>query len=96
MEAAAGPSVREVASKGDIFAILARIMIDRFDFPVEIVVPEAHVVDDLDLDSIDTLDLAVQLEEEMGFDLDEEMLKGVERLEDVVDVIHARLGSASA
>jgi acyl carrier protein len=96
MEAAAGTLARSGASKDDIFAMLVRIMVGRFDFAAEEIVPEAHIVEDLDLDSIDTLDLAVQVEEETGLELDEEELKGVERLADVVDVIHTRLGSASA
>ena len=96
VEVVAGQSTRGITSKEDIYAMLVRIMVGRFDFAADDVMPDAHIVDDLDLDSIDTLDLAVQVEEETGLELDEELLKGVERLRDVVDVIHARLESGSA
>ena len=52
---------------------------------------ETHLVDDLDLDSIDWVDLAVRLEETLGFTLPEEQLKSVLTVQDVVELIHGAL-----
>jgi len=85
-----------VLSKGEIFELLRRIIVDRFDFPRDLVVPDARIVDDLDLDSLDAVDLVQQLEEETGYDLDEDQLKGVQRLQDLVNVLYGELGAEPA
>jgi len=51
----------------------------------------AHLIDDLDLDSIDAVDLAVNVEQELGLSLTEGELKSIHTVQDVVDVIHGRL-----
>ena len=53
--------------------------------------PGAHLIDDLDLDSIDAVDLAVNVEQELGLSLTEGELKSLHTVQDVVDVIHRRL-----
>lgn len=58
--------------------------------------PTAHLVDDLDLDSIDAIDLAVRLEETLGIQLREEELKAIRTVQDVVDTVHERLHGATA
>jgi acyl carrier protein len=57
--------------------------------------PTAHLVDDLDLDSIDLVDLAVSLEESIGGALAEDELKSVRTVQDAVDAIHAGLVARS-
>ena len=47
--------------------------------------------DDLDLDSIDAIDLAVKLEERVGLDLEEEQLRSLRLVQDVVDLVHTHL-----
>ena len=54
--------------------------------------PGAHLIDDLDLDSIDAVDLAVNVEQELGLSLSEGELKSIHTVQDVVDLIHGRLG----
>ena len=51
----------------------------------------AHLIDDLDLDSIDLVDLAVSLEQDRGIKLDEEDLKTVRTVGDAVDAVRAAL-----
>ena len=56
----------------------------------------AHLIDDLDLDSIDLVDLAVSLEQERGIKLDEEELKSVRTVGDAVNAIRAALARGAA
>ncbi len=78
-------------SRDEIFEAVAQALAREFEFePAELRL-EAHLVDDLDLDSIDAIDLAVRLEEQLGVSFSEEDLKSVQTLEDVVDLIHERL-----
>jgi acyl carrier protein len=53
--------------------------------------PGAHLIDDLDLDSIDAVDLAVNVEKELGLTLSEGDLKSIQTVQDVIDLIHGRL-----
>ena len=56
----------------------------------------AHLIDDLDLDSIDLVDLAVSLEEERGIKLDEDDLKSVRTVGDAVNAVHAAFARSAA
>ena len=56
----------------------------------------AHLIDDLDLDSIDLVDLAVSLEENRGIKLDEEELKSVRTVGDAVEAIRSALARSAA
>jgi acyl carrier protein len=76
-------------------AILARvtdILVGSFDLDPGQVHPTAHLIDELDLDSIDAIDLVVGLEEQTGLRVSEQELKGIRIVQDIVDLIHRRLG----
>lgn len=79
-------------SKDEIFKWVAEVLKREFQFRDEDLVPQAHLMDDLDLDSIDAIDLAVRLEEKTGLSLKEQDLKSIETIQDVVDLVHERLG----
>jgi acyl carrier protein len=53
--------------------------------------PTAHLIDDLDLDSIDAIDLAVGLEKETGLEMNEKELRSIQIVQDVVDMVHRKL-----
>ncbi|MCG8591442.1 MAG: acyl carrier protein [Proteobacteria bacterium] len=78
-------------SKEDIYKKLSEIMKREFGFEESQLTLKAHLVDDLDLDSIDAIDLAVWLEEEMGQSLAEEDLRSIRTVEDVIDAVHLAL-----
>jgi len=81
-------------SKERIFARVTEILTEYFEVAPEAVHPTAHVIDDLDLDSIDAIDLAVSLEEDTGLKLNDEELKSVRVVQDVVDLVYGKLKSA--
>ena len=56
----------------------------------------AHLIDDLDLDSIDLVDLAVSLEEERGIKLDEDDLKSVRTVGDAVNAVRAAFARSTS
>jgi acyl carrier protein len=78
-------------SRREIFEALCEALIREFELPAEQLQADAHLVDDLDLDSIDAIDLAVRLEERLGVAFTERDLKNVQTLQDVVDLIDERL-----
>jgi acyl carrier protein len=81
-------------TKDRILERVTEILIEYFEVAPEDVRPDAHVIDDLDLDSIDAIDLAVSLEEDTGLNLSDEELKGIRLVQDVVDLVHDKLQSA--
>jgi acyl carrier protein len=78
------------ASRDEIFQQLRQLLLDQFELRPEQVVPTAQLRDDLDLDSIDWINMAVYLEEATGYKLREEDLTSIRTVQDVVDLLHAR------
>lgn len=78
-------------SKAEILGSVTDALVREFEFASDRLHPGAHLIDDLDLDSIDAIDLAVRLEEQLGVSFSEEDLKSLQTLQDVVDLIHERL-----
>jgi acyl carrier protein len=80
-----------VQSKEEILARVTEILTKSFDLNPADVHPTTHLIDDLDLDSIDAIDLAVGLEEETGLEMNEEELRSIQIVQDVVDMVHRKL-----
>jgi acyl carrier protein len=79
-------------SKEEILSRLTRVLVDTFELDPGDIRPTANLIEDLDLDSIDLIDLAVQLEEETGLDLEEAELKQIRIVQDVVDLVQRKVG----
>ena len=78
-------------TREQIFARVAGVLMESFDLTPEQVQLGAHLIDDLDLDSIDAIDLVVGLEEETGLDVSESELKAIRLVGDIVDLVHRKL-----
>jgi acyl carrier protein len=78
-------------SKAEVYEQLKEVLVTEFGLPAEQLAPEAHLVKDLDLDSIDWIDMAVALEGRTGRELRERELASIRTIQDVVDVIHRKL-----
>jgi acyl carrier protein len=70
-----------------LFEAIKKYLIDEFEVPEEKIHPEAHLFDDLELDSIDAVDMAAILEAEMNLEVDEEELKKIRTIKDVITFI---------
>jgi acyl carrier protein len=81
-------------NKEEILERVVEILSDSFELDRGDVVPTAHLFEDLDLDSIDAIDLIVGLQEETGLKLTEDELRSIRIVQDVVDLLHRRLGAA--
>jgi acyl carrier protein len=81
-------------TKEEILERVVQILAESFELDRADVVPTAHLFEDLDLDSIDAIDLVVGLQEETGLKLTEDELRAIRIVQDVVDLLHRRLGGA--
>lgn len=75
-------------SRESIFAELQRILVDNFELNRQDVTLEANLYQDLDIDSIDAVDLMVELKELTGRKLDPEAFKQVRTVNDVVNALY--------
>lgn len=64
---------------------LTRILVDEFEIPESDIVPDANLYQDLDLDSIDAIDLVVKLQNLTDTKLDAESFKKVRTISDVIN-----------
>lgn len=78
-------------SKTEVYERLKQVLVEEFGFSDNRIQPTTHLVNDLDLDSIDWINMAVALEVRTGRKLKEEDLTSIRTVQDVVDVIHRRL-----
>jgi acyl carrier protein len=83
-------------SPDDVFRTLREVLSGHFGLPPEQVIRQARLAEDLDLDSIDWIDMAVKLHAETGLKLTEAELAGIRTVQDVVEVIHRRLSAGVA
>ena len=72
--------------------MVRRVLRTEFELEDDELSEDARLVDDLELDSVDAVALAVRLEEETGIALEEEALKAMRTVGDVVGVVGERLG----
>ncbi len=80
-----------MVSKSDIAGVLSKYLQDLFDLPAEKITLGARLFDDLDLDSIDAVDLVVKLQEYTGRKISPSEFKSVRTVGDVVDRIYAKV-----
>ncbi|WP_407396478.1 acyl carrier protein [Treponema sp.] len=77
-------------SKEEIFVKLKEILVSVFELDEADITPDALLGDDLDLDSIDAIDLVVKMKEytpEGKPTIDASIFKEVKTVQDVVDAI---------
>jgi len=76
-------------NREEIFATLTTILVEEFEIDAEDISLEANLYSDLDLDSIDAVDLVVKLREITGKKIDPKSFKAVRTVSDVVDAVEA-------
>ena len=81
-------------SKDEIFTKLKDILVSEFEIEEDSITPDATLFDDLDLDSIDSIDLIQKMKEFMpaGTKFDPAIFKTVKTVQDVVDAIVPYMG----
>jgi acyl carrier protein len=72
---------------------LRAILADSFEIEPERVKPETQLFDELDLDSIDAVDLAIKLQAMTGKRIKPDVFKGVRTVGDVIGVVRSLLAA---
>jgi acyl carrier protein len=74
-----------MSEKERIYTEVRNVMVELFELDPDSITPEARLAEDLDLDSIDAVDLVVRLQHLTGRKLRPEEFKAVRTVGDVVD-----------
>ncbi|WP_372871267.1 acyl carrier protein [Shewanella sp.] len=76
-------------NREQILEKLTTILVDDFEIDTDAISLEANLYQDLDLDSIDAVDLVIKLQQLTGKKIKPEEFKSVRTVEDVVNAIEA-------
>ena len=83
-------------TKDEILQRIVDILVKTFDLDPALVVPQARLREDLDIDSIDAVDLIVQLKPLLGRSLQPDAFKSVRTVQDIVDVLYGLIRDQAA
>jgi acyl carrier protein len=78
-----------------IFTRLKEILSQTFELPEQNIHMDSHLFEDLDLDSIDAVDLALKLQEMTGKRIKPDEFKTVRTVRDVVSAVRNLLAAAA-
>ena len=78
-------------NKAEIFIKLQDVLATTFQLDPKAITLESNLFTDLDLDSIDAVELAIQLQDITGRRVKAEAFKGVRTVSDVVETVHVML-----
>jgi acyl carrier protein len=74
-------------TKEDIAGIIKTFLIEEFEIDAEKINPSAHLKDDLGLESLDFVDIAVIVQKEFGLTLKGEEMTAIRTLDDLYEYI---------
>jgi acyl carrier protein len=74
-------------TKDEIFTHIKDILTQEFDISADKLKADARLVEDLDLDSIDAVDLVVRLQKVINCKVEPDDFKQIKTLQDMVDAI---------
>jgi len=82
-----------VISKDDIFNKIKEVLVDEFEVDAENVTLDANLFTDLELDSLDAIDLMVTLDKELDIEINTETMQDMRTIQNVCDFVLAAVKS---
>jgi len=80
-------------TREELLTKCVEVLTETFGIDQAIIKPEARLYEDLDIDSIDAVDLIVQLKPMVGKRMSPEAFKKVRTVQDVVDALYTLIHS---
>lgn len=78
-------------SQEEIYQKIASVLVELFEVDPAQISPDANLYQDLDIDSIDAVDLVVELKKVTGKKIQPDDFKAVRTVQDIVDAVQALL-----
>lgn len=83
-------------SKEEIYEKLREVLVELFEIDPAKISQQANLYTDLDIDSIDAVDLVIKLKEITGKKIQAEEFKQVRTVNDIVETLHTLLNTSPA
>jgi len=74
-------------SQEDVFNKIKEVLVDEFEVEPDDITPEANLFTDLELDSLDAIDLMVTLDKELDIEIKTETMQDMRTIQDVTDFV---------
>jgi acyl carrier protein len=81
-------------TKEDIFIKLKEVLTEEFEIDSATIKAESQLYEDLDIDSIDAVDMIVRMKEFVQGKIDPVLFKNVRTVQDVVDMLYPLVQAA--
>lgn len=75
----------------NIEVVIKKIVSRQLGIPVEQIHPHNKFVDDLGGDSLDTIEMLLTLEDEFGFEVEEEVAEELHTVQSVIDLVRSKM-----
>ena len=79
-------------TKDEVLSAIDEIMVTGFEVDPALLKPQAHLMDNLGLDSLDGVDLVVAIEKKFGCRLEESEVRAMVTLGDIYDYCAVQVG----
>ena len=76
--------------KAEVIEKVNEFLVDEFEIDENKLAPDAHLIDDLGIESLDFVDIVVIIEKDFGFKVKREEMAGVRTLNDLYQYIDER------
>lgn len=80
-----------MATQEEVYSKIKSVLMDEFEVEEEDITPEANMFTDLELDSLDAIDLMVTLDKELGIEIKTEEMQDLRTIEDVCNFVLASI-----
>ncbi len=81
-------------TRAEIYQRITGILVKTFELDPADIRPESRLFEDLDLDSIDAVDMFVELHEVTGRRIDPQAARKIRTVQDIVTLVEAEFASA--
>ncbi len=83
-------------SRQEIIAHVNKTLVDEFEVPEDTIAPDKRLREDLELDSLDAVDMIVALEQGLKIRVDEEQAKQIRTVGDIYSFVEKMMSQAPA
>jgi acyl carrier protein len=82
-------------TRDEIFAQIRTTLVENFEIDANAIKPESKLIDDLGLDSIDAIDMAVRIQQMTKSRVEEDELRQLRTVDDTVNLVARLLAQGS-
>lgn len=68
------------------------VLVDSLDIEEEKITMESNLIDDLDIDSLELVDLTMEFESEFDVEIEDDEVEKIKTVGDIVNLVKSKLG----